>query len=98
MELLFGNALDRRELVDAGIVDQNIEMPVLLDRGVDNALRGRSLGNVARDGDGFAAGFGDVCDDLIGPGFARGVIDDDRGFSWMTAPESGARFLALNDC
>ena len=57
--VLFGDGFDRRELVDAGVVDQDVEAAELLDGCVDDALRLGGLGDVAADGDGFAAGGGD---------------------------------------
>ncbi len=41
VELLFGNRLNRGELVDAGVVDQNVEPAVVFDGCVDNPLRPR---------------------------------------------------------
>ena len=47
VELFFGDGLDRGELVDAGVVDENVEAAVVLDRRVDDALGLGGLGDVA---------------------------------------------------
>ena len=81
VEVLGGDGFEGAELVDAGVVDQDVELAVGLDGGVDDGLRVGGLGDVAFDGYGFAAGLGDGVDDFVGAGFAGGVVDDDGGAS-----------------
>jgi hypothetical protein len=38
MELFFGDALERGKCVDAGVVDQDVQLAEVLDRRVDDAL------------------------------------------------------------
>ena len=79
VEVLGGDGFEGAELVDAGVVDEDVELAVVLDGGVDDGLRVGGLGDVALDGDGFAAGLGDGVDDVVGTGFVGGVVDDDGG-------------------
>ena len=67
-----------RELVNAGVVDQDVEPAIVLDGGVDDALCLGGLGDVATDGDSLAAGCGDGVDNGSRAGLAGGVIDNDR--------------------
>ena len=77
VELLFGDGLDRAELVNAGVVDEDVEAAKVFDGCVDDALRFGGLGDVAPHGDSLAAGRGDGGDDGVRAGLAGGVIDDD---------------------
>ena len=56
VKLFFGEGRDWRKLVDAGVVDQNVEAAEVLDGSVDDALSLSGLGYVSTDGDGLAAG------------------------------------------
>ena len=78
MELLFRYFFNRRELVDARVVDQDVEAAEILDGGVDDALRFRCLGNITTDSDSLAAGCCDRIDDGSRAGLARRVIDHHR--------------------
>ena len=79
VEVLGGDLVDGAELVDAGVVDEDVEVAVLLfDRG-EGAGDVFGFGEVALDGGCLAPGGGDVGYDLVGSGFAGGVVDDDRG-------------------
>jgi len=76
----FGDAFERRELVDAGIVHQNVQLA----RRLFWFLREEAddvgcLRDVGLHGDGFAALGGDLLHDAIGAFLAGGVIDDDGG-------------------
>ena len=94
VEVLLGDLLERRHLVDAGVVDQDVEMAVSLDGGVDDGLGVGGLGDVALDGDGLAAGGGDGLDDLVGAGLAGGVVDDDgRAVGGQRLGDGGADAL-----
>ena len=79
VELLLRHRLDRRELVDARVVDEDVELAVALDRGLDDPARVVGLGHVAADGDRLAAVGGDGRHDGLRPGLAGGVVDDHRG-------------------
>ena len=79
VEVLRRDGFEGRELVDAGVVDQDVELAEGLDGGVDDGLRVGGLGDVSVDGDGLAAGLGDGVDDGVGAGLAGGVVDDDGG-------------------
>ncbi len=79
--MLGSNDVDGAELVDAGVVDQDVELAVGLDGGVDDGVRVGELGDVTLDGYGCAAGFGDGVDCFIGAGFVGGEVDDDGGAS-----------------
>jgi len=46
VELLFGDRFDRRELVDPGIVDEDVETTIALDCGIDDTLCLCDLGDV----------------------------------------------------
>jgi hypothetical protein len=64
VEAVFGDRLERRKLVNPGIVDQDIEASVLLDGGIDDALGVGGFGNVASHGNCLAPGCrnsGDHC-------------------------------------
>ncbi len=62
VEFLLGDGFDRREFIDPGVVDQDVEPAIVLDGRVDDALRFRSLGDVTSDRNGFAAGRSDGID------------------------------------
>jgi hypothetical protein len=65
--LAFGDLLDRAELVDAGIVHEDVDLSVGGRRHGENALDVFGLGNVALYDGRFAAGGGDVGRHLVGP-------------------------------
>ena len=67
------------ELVDARVVDKDVETTEVFDGSVDEAFGFRSLGYVSADGDGLATCLGDCANDGIGTGLARCVVDDDGG-------------------
>src|SRR3984957_9844173 len=89
VELRLGDGFERAEFVDAGIIDQDIDLFVgLLGFGeelVDVGL----LGDVALNGDGFAALADDFVDDFVRALFAGGVINDDRGAFGAELPGDG---------
>src|SRR5260221_1088443 len=64
--VIFCEGFDGQELVDAGVVDQDVEVAEVLDGCVDEALSLSGLGHVAMDGDGFATGGRDGGDHSIG--------------------------------
>ena len=92
---------DGGELVDAGVVDEDVEAAEVLDGGVDDALGFGGLGDVATDGDGLATGGGDGDDDGVRAGLAGGVVDDDGGaFGGERFGDGGSDTLgcASDDC
>ncbi len=64
MEVLAGDAIEGRELVDAGIVHQDIELAELLLGFGKQPLDVGLLGHVGLDGDRLAALAGDFLDHL----------------------------------
>ena len=85
----FGQA---RPADDAGVVDQDVDAPELLDRGVDERLRAGRRGDVVRVGDRDAAGG----DDLGGDGRPpvrrrrrRPAIEPPRSLTTTRAPRVG---------
>lgn len=79
MVLVLGHGLDRRELVDTGVVDQHVEATESLHSGLDHALGLVGLGHVPLHRDGLAAGLGDGLDQGVRPGLARYVVHHYRG-------------------
>jgi hypothetical protein len=74
MEVILGDGLKRRALVDPRVVNEDVEAAVSLDCGVDDALRICSLGNVASHRDGLAAMVCDMGDDGVGARLARCIM------------------------
>ena len=77
VEVVFGDIFNGSELIDAGVVDEDVEAAIVLDGCVDDALRFSGLGDVSADSDGFAAGCGDGGDDDVGTSLAGGIVDHD---------------------
>ncbi len=63
--MLFGDGFQRGELVDARIVDEDIELPVGRLGGGKELIDLRFLGDVRADGNGLAARLGDFGDDAV---------------------------------
>jgi len=59
--------------------DEHVKPAIGFFRLGEQAVDVRLLGNIALHRDGLAAGAGDFGNDLVRPGFAGGIIDDDRG-------------------
>src|SRR4029077_19847849 len=76
VKVFFGNVFDRREPVDTRVIDEDIQATELLDRGLDDVLRGPCRGNVAVNCDCLAPGRHDFRDYFVRAGCAGGVIDD----------------------
>src|SRR6266478_7773867 len=72
---LLSDGGERRELVDAGVVHQDVELSKDFDGGVDDALRALGPGDVAGDGHGLASRGLDGGDHFVGAGLAGGVVD-----------------------
>ena len=53
VKLFFGKGFDRSELVNPGVVDQNVEPAVVLNGGVDDALGLGGLGDITTDSNGL---------------------------------------------
>jgi len=65
VELILAELIDGRELEDAGVVDQDVDLAVGLFGLGEEALDVSDFGDIALHGDGFPALRGDVGDDLI---------------------------------
>jgi hypothetical protein len=76
--MLFRNFFDRSELIHAGIIYDDVELPVVLDCRVDDVIRISEFCYVTANGYSLASGLGDRVDDLICTVLARRVIDHDR--------------------
>ena len=78
VEVLVGVAVDGLEagLEHARVVDQDVDLAVLLDRGGHQVLGVLGLGDVRGDDVGLAAGLGDLGGDLLERGGATGAHDD----------------------
>lgn len=76
VEVLFGDLFDRRELVDARVVHDDIEPAIRFHRRIHDAFRIRRARYIARDRDGLAIRRGDVGDDRIGARPAACIVDD----------------------
>ena len=74
VEVLRRDLLERAKLVDARVVDQDVDRAELLDDGVDEGSDGIGIGHVGLDHDGFAAGLLDFVDDFFRAGLAARVI------------------------
>jgi hypothetical protein len=78
VEDLFGEGFERCELVDARVVNEDVEASIVLDGCIDDSLCLGCFGDVAFHGDSLAAGRGDGCDDSVRAALARGIIYDYR--------------------
>ena len=78
MELLFSDRFDRGELVNARVVDQDIQTAVILDGCIDDALRLGGFRDVAPHGNCPATGCSDGGHHGICSGFAGGIVDHNR--------------------
>jgi len=78
VKFVFRDPIERQKIIDAGIIDQNVEPAERLLRLREDFLHIRRLGDVAMHGDRFAALGFNVRDDALSAFLARGVVDDDR--------------------
>lgn len=79
VDVLDGYGFEWKELVDAGVVDKDVEAAESLGcRGDELAYFGR-IGQIGLDGDGFTAGGLDPFDEGFSGSGAAGVVDDDGG-------------------
>jgi hypothetical protein len=94
VKVILADILDRHEFIDAGVVDEDIEAAVVLDRRVDHALRSRAGGDVAADGDRVAAGRGNRGDHRVRTRLAGCIVDDDgRAFGGERLGDGGSDAL-----
>src|SRR5208282_1171268 len=68
----------RGKIVNAGVVDEDIEATVGLLGFGEETIDVGLFGDIALDGEGFAAFAGDVGDDFIRARLAGGIVDDYR--------------------
>jgi hypothetical protein len=78
VEVLLGDVFERRELVDAGIVHQDVERAERLLRLGEQALDVRLSRDIGLHRNGLAALAGDLGHHAVGAVLAGGVVDDDR--------------------
>ena len=78
VEMFGRDALQRRELVDARIVDENVDRAERLDGLGDHFFHMPGVGQIAMDGDGFAALADDGGDHALGGLLAGAVVDGNR--------------------
>src|ERR1700686_1775907 len=78
VELFFSHRLDWRELINARVIDQDVNPTVILYRCIDDGLCIRSLGNITLDRDGSTTRFGDGSDNIVSPRFTGRIIYDYR--------------------
>ena len=79
VKVILGDVFEGRELVNARIVHQDVELAIGLLGLCKEALDVSSLGDVSLNGNGFAAVGDDFSNDLVRAGFAGCVIDHDGG-------------------
>ncbi len=68
-----------KELVDTGVVDEDVETAEGLSRCRDELADVSGVGQVGLHGDGFATGGLNALDEGFGGSGAAGVVDDNRG-------------------
>jgi hypothetical protein len=78
VEMLRRDGLERGELVDTRVVDEDIDRTERLHRLRDDVLHVLRLGQIAMNRDGFAPLGGDGGDHPVGGLLARAVIDGNR--------------------
>ena len=79
------------EIVDAGVVDQDVELAERLFGFGEESLDFGRFGDVGLHGDGLAAFFVDVGDDAVRAFLAGAVVDDDgRAFGGQLFGDRGA--------
>ena len=67
VEVIGRDGFERAELIDAGVVDEDVDGAELLDDLADERTDGIGIGHVGLDGDGFAASLLDLGDDFFAP-------------------------------
>src|SRR4029453_1754940 len=89
MEVFGGDVLERGELVDARVVDQDVEttegLPRLGEEPIDLLL----LRHVGLHRDGLTTTASDVGDHAVGTLLAGGIVDDDGGAGLGPMPGGG---------
>ncbi len=78
VKVLFRDLLERQKIIDAGVVDQNVQPAECSLRLCEDFFHIRRLCDIALHGDRFAALGFNVRNDAIGAVLARGIVDDDR--------------------
>src|SRR5271154_3314233 len=76
MEVLGRDGFYRSELVDPGVINENVKLAVSLLGFREEFTDFRLLGDVGPDSDGFAALCFDVGDDAVRALFTAGIVDD----------------------
>ncbi len=78
VKMLRRDIFQRLEIVDAGVVHQDIQFVVCLFRFREQLLHFGGPGKIRLDADGLAAVLLDAGHDALGPFFAGAVVNDDR--------------------
>jgi hypothetical protein len=78
VEVLGRNAIQRRELVEPGIVDEGVDRAKCLHGFGHHRFHMAGVGEIAVHGNGFAALSGSLRDHALGRLFAGAVVDGDR--------------------
>jgi hypothetical protein len=78
VETLFSDCINSAELVNAGVVHQDVQTAIIFDSGVDNSLGVAGLGNIASHRDSLSARCGDRVDYRPRAGLAGSVINNHR--------------------
>ena len=79
VDVLGSDGFERKKLVDAGVVDEDVEAAKGLGRGGDELGDLGGIGKVGLHGDGLASGGLDAFDKGFSGSGAAGVVDDDGG-------------------
>ena len=77
VKVLRGDHFQRQELVEARVVDEDVELAERFLCFGKKTLNILGLGNIGLDGDSLPLLLGDALDDGIRSGLAAGVVDDD---------------------
>ena len=77
VKALGADRLQRRKLIDAGIVHEDVELSERLLRLGEEVASVLGLGDVGLHGDGFPTRLPNALDDCLCPGLAGGLIDHD---------------------
>jgi hypothetical protein len=78
VKMFWRHDLERREFIDAGVVDQDVELAIGRLRLGEQALDVLGLEHVGLDGGCFAPFFSNATDHGVGPGLGAGKVHDHR--------------------
>ena len=78
MEVLFGDGFQRSELINARVVDQDVQPPERVSGVGKQPFDVGLSSDICLHGDSLAAGLGDFFNDLTRSSFTGGIIDNYR--------------------